>query len=139
MQKGSSWLWSYCIWTSNYLCNQCLSPLMLRVRTTLRRGVFDTTLCNKVCQWLATGQWFSPGTTISSTNKTDRHDITEKLLKVTLITINLNQTSRNLELSRQVFCFYVYIGWYECCRQTQRKQTTKRHYRPVSKIHGNVY
>jgi hypothetical protein len=46
-----------------------------------RSGVLDTTLCDKVCQWLATGQWLSPGT---STNKTDRHDITEILLKVTL-------------------------------------------------------
>jgi len=36
-------------------------------------------LYDKVCQWLATGQWFSP---VSSTNKTDRHDITEVLLKV---------------------------------------------------------
>ena len=31
------------------------------------------------CQWLATGQWFSPGTPVSSTNKTDCHDITEIL------------------------------------------------------------
>jgi hypothetical protein len=28
----------------------------------------DTTLCNKVCQWLAAGQWFS---LVSSSNKTD--------------------------------------------------------------------
>jgi hypothetical protein len=28
----------------------------------------NTTLCEKVCQWLATGRWFSP---VSSTNKTD--------------------------------------------------------------------
>jgi len=41
-------------------------------------------LCDKVCQWLATGRWFSPGTPVSSTNKTDRHDITEILLKVAL-------------------------------------------------------
>jgi hypothetical protein len=41
-------------------------------------------LCHKVCQWLATGQWFSPGSPVSSTNKTDRHNITEILLKVTL-------------------------------------------------------
>jgi hypothetical protein len=27
-----------------------------------------------------TGQWFSGGTTVSSTNKTDHHDITEILL-----------------------------------------------------------
>jgi hypothetical protein len=30
---------------------------------------------NKVCPWLATGRWFTPGTPISSNNKTDRHDI----------------------------------------------------------------
>ena len=45
-----------------------------------RWGVLDTTLCDKVCQWLATGQYFSPGTPVSSTNKTDRHDITEIFL-----------------------------------------------------------
>jgi hypothetical protein len=55
-------------------------------------GVFHTTLCDKVRQWLATGRWFSPGTLFSFTNKTDRYDITEILLKVTLNTINLNQT-----------------------------------------------
>jgi hypothetical protein len=33
--------------------------------------------------------WFSAGTAVSSTNKTDRHDITEILLKVTLSTINV--------------------------------------------------
>jgi hypothetical protein len=31
-------------------------------------------------------QWFSPGTPVSSTNKTDCHDITEILLKVGLNT-----------------------------------------------------
>ena len=36
-----------------------------------------------------TGQWFSTGTPVSSTNKTDLHDITEILLKVALNTINL--------------------------------------------------
>jgi hypothetical protein len=34
-----------------------------------------------------TGQWFSPDTPVSSTNKTDRHDRTEILLKVALNTI----------------------------------------------------
>jgi hypothetical protein len=56
------------------------------------QDVLDTTLCDKVCQWLAAGWWFSPGTLVSSTNKTDRHNITEILLKVALSTINLNQT-----------------------------------------------
>jgi len=41
------------------------------------KGVLDTTLCDKVCQWLVTGRWLSPGTPVSSTNETDCHDITE--------------------------------------------------------------
>jgi len=40
-----------------------------------------TTLCDKVCQWLAAVWWYSP---VSSTNKTDRHDINDILLKVGL-------------------------------------------------------
>ena len=59
----------------------------LWVRTPLRRGVLDTTLCDNVCQWLATCRWLSPDTPVSSTNKTDRHNITEILLNVTLNTI----------------------------------------------------
>ena len=35
------------------------------------------------------GRWISPGTVVSSTNKTDRHDIIEILLKVALNTITL--------------------------------------------------
>ena len=52
------------------------------------RGVLDT-LCDKVCQWLVTGWWFSPGTLVSSTIRTDHHNITEIVLKVALNTINL--------------------------------------------------
>ena len=37
----------------------------------------------------AAGRWFSPGTPVSSTNKTNCHDITEILLKVALNTITL--------------------------------------------------
>jgi len=44
----------------------------------------------KVCQWLATGRWFSPGTPVSSTNKTDLHDITDIFLQVALNTIAHN-------------------------------------------------
>jgi hypothetical protein len=40
--------------------------------------------------WLATGQWFSSGPPVSSTNKTDCHDIIEILLKVALNTIKPN-------------------------------------------------
>jgi hypothetical protein len=34
------------------------------------------------CQSLATGRWFSSGTQVSSTDKTNRNDITEILFKV---------------------------------------------------------
>ena len=78
----------------NYLCNQCLSPLMLWVRISIRARC--TTLCDKVCQWLATGLWFSQGTPVSSTNKTDHHDIAEILLKVALNTIK--QTNIYLDI-----------------------------------------
>jgi hypothetical protein len=84
---GRSWLYSS--WIYNYICNQCLSPPTLWVRIPLKWGVLDTTLCDKVSQWLAIGQWFSPDTPVSSTNKTDHmHDITEILLKLSLNTIN---------------------------------------------------
>jgi tRNA U34 5-methylaminomethyl-2-thiouridine-forming methyltransferase MnmC len=55
--------------------------------------VLDTTLCDKGCQWLGTGQWFSLDTPVFSDNKTDRHDIAEILFKVALNTIIENQTS----------------------------------------------
>ena len=50
--------------------------------------VLDTTLCDKVCQSLVAGRWFSP---VSSTNKADSHDITEILWKVAsnIITLTL--------------------------------------------------
>jgi len=38
------------------------------------------------------GLWFSPGTPVSFTNKTDCHDIAEILLKVALHAIKPNQT-----------------------------------------------
>jgi hypothetical protein len=83
--EGPSWPWSYGSWNYNYLCNQCLSPLMLWVRISIRARC--TTLFVNACQWLVTSQWFSPSPPVSSTNKTDRHDIIEILLKVALNTI----------------------------------------------------
>ena len=45
------------------------------------RGVLDKTLCDKVCEWLATGLWISLGTPISATKV-----VTEIFLKVVLNT-----------------------------------------------------
>ena len=84
-------LWWHGIWVYYYVCNQWISQLKLWVQIPLRRGVLDTTLCDKVCQWLVTVRWFSPSTSVSSTNKTDRHDIAEILLRVALNTITLTR------------------------------------------------
>ena len=75
---GPAWSWSHDSWIYNYICNQYTSPLTFRW----------STLCDKFFQWFATGRWFSPGTLVSSTNKTDSHHVTEILLKVTLNTIS---------------------------------------------------
>jgi hypothetical protein len=63
------------------------------------RCVLDTTLCDKVSHWLTAARWFSSGTPVSSTNRTDRHDITEILFKVALNTItpiDITSVSTNL-------------------------------------------
>jgi hypothetical protein len=41
------------------------------------------------------GMWFSPGTPVSSTNKTDRHDIAE-ILKVELNAIIYNHSNSHV-------------------------------------------
>jgi len=60
--EGTSWSWSYGSWIYNYLYDRYLSPLMLWVRISIRARC--TTVCDKVCQWLTTGRWFSPGTSV---------------------------------------------------------------------------
>ena len=64
------------------LCDQVCQLIQLR------RCVLDTTLCDQVCQWLAIVLWFSPGTSVSSINKTDHNDKTQILLKVASNTID---------------------------------------------------
>ena len=114
---GTSWLWSYGSWIYNYLCNQCLSPLKLWVRILLmakftRYNIIRIrTLYDKVYQWLATIRWFSPGTPVSFTNKTDRHDITEILLKVASNTTTL--TLINYLKQNDIFNFYYCDKKYE--------------------------
>ena len=74
---GPLWSWSYGSWIYNCLCYQCLSPLKLWVQTPfMARCTWYSIM------WFATGWWFSPGTPVSSTNKTDCHDVTKILLKI---------------------------------------------------------
>ena len=112
----ASWPWSYGNWIYNYLCNQCLLLLMFWVQIPIRARC--KTLCDKVCQWLATGQWFSPGTPVSSTNKTDRHNIAQILLKVALNAII--QTNNLLLVQAHVCqnCFYLIICAHDICHMS---------------------
>jgi hypothetical protein len=71
----------------NYMWHYYLSVSSNQHNITTWRGVVDTTLCDKVCQWLAIGCWFSP---VFSTNKTDSHDINEILLKVKVALNTIN-------------------------------------------------
>ena len=82
-------LLSFGRWIHKYLCNHCLSPLSCEFESHSAWGVLDTTLCDKVCQWLAADLWFS---LVSSTNKAERHYKTEILLNVTFNTITLTLT-----------------------------------------------
>jgi hypothetical protein len=110
IKQGPSRSWSYDSWIYNYLCNQRLSPHKLWVRTPFMARCTHTTLCDKVCQWLVTGQWFSPGTLVSSTNKTDRHDITEILSKMALNTINLKPNLKQYKEPN----YYITLTCYGC-------------------------
>jgi hypothetical protein len=78
-----SWLYGSC----KYNYQSTHHHLRFEFESCSLRGVLDTTLFDIFCQRLAAGRWFS---LVSSTNKTDCHDIhfvTEILLKVVLNTI----------------------------------------------------
>ena len=85
------------IWDENVCCHECM---VVGFTSTYEISTYHHWCCEFKsrsgwsvqhyvirCQWLATGQWFSLRTSVSSTNKIDRHDITEILLKVALNTI----------------------------------------------------
>ena len=73
----NSWSWSYGSWLYNDLCNQCQS-LLYMVKCT-RYNIMRLSLS---VTW-------GRSVVFSATNKTDRYDITEILLKVALNTITL--------------------------------------------------
>ena len=94
---GPSWTWSYGSWIYNYLLN----PAQVRC------SVLDSTLCDKVCQWLAIGRWFSPYTKVSSTSKADHHNITEILLKVAWNTIALFNSLLYQMIQLKMIVFFI--------------------------------
>ena len=75
--------WSHGSWIYNYLCNQCLSPQNLWVSNPAHGKMYS--IQNYVIKFVCDLQQVDAP--VSSTNKTDRHDQTEILLKVALSTI----------------------------------------------------
>ena len=67
----------------SFIC--CNNTLWVRTRSFEVYSIQHYVI--KFCQCLAAGRWFSPGTPVFSTNKTNHQDITEILLKVVLNTI----------------------------------------------------
>ena len=115
-QMGSSWPWSYMVVGFTTIPMQSVH-ITTDVSSNLDQG--ECTLCDNVCQWLATSRWFSPGPPVSSTNKTDHHDIAELLLKVALNTIKpTNEPSSDADdlpvsdlfLSIRLFRFFVVVS-----------------------------
>jgi hypothetical protein len=70
--------------TNHYATDVILKNIRARL-CKLQNGCTQLTAAtDKVYQLPAHGRWFSPGTPVSSTTKTGRHDIAEILLKVAL-------------------------------------------------------
>jgi hypothetical protein len=69
MQVETSRSWSYGSLIYNYKCTCAISAYYHKSwesESNSWQVVLDTTLCDKVCQWFATGLWFSPGTPVSA-------------------------------------------------------------------------
>ena len=130
---GPLWSHSYGSWIYNYLFNQCLSLLTLWVLILFMRGVLDTTLCDKVCQWLTAGQWFSPGTPVTSTNKTDRHDYSWNIVEsgVKHHEPNLYIMSVNCLITADTYMYEILL------KQTEQWYRIGRLYTPMINSTGN--
>ena len=106
-------LWPYVLSIFKSYCYLNIQELKLEFESRSWRGILNTKLCDKVCQWFATGRWFSPGTPISSTNKIDRYNITELLLKMALSAISHNSSSIFRSYSSfniQIILFYQFLS-----------------------------
>ena len=110
-----SWSWSYSSWIYNYLCNLCLSPLKLWV------WILIMVKCTQYkIMWY---NLFRSGTPVSSTNKTDHHDITEILLKVALSTITL---TLNLWMMQLKIYFFLFFSDYWIRKFNENHKTNER-------------
>jgi hypothetical protein len=62
-----------------------------------------------VSDWRKVDRWFSPGTPVPSTNKTDHHDIAEILLSLALNTMTLTANHYLYSSITLLFDFYIFL------------------------------
>ena len=86
-----NWYWQFVMNSQYMLC----IPVYFLFNRSAYNSVSGENHRPIASQWLLTGCWFSPGTPVFSTNKTDCQDITEILLIVVLITITPLLSSLN--------------------------------------------
>jgi hypothetical protein len=77
--QGPYWLWSHGCWNTAIYVISTYHHWCCQFESRSGQGIHH---CDKVCQWLATDRWFSPGPPVSTTNNTWPSDRTEILLKV---------------------------------------------------------
>jgi hypothetical protein len=80
---------------------KCLPPLTLWVQILIRRGLLNTTWCDKVCQWIATGRLFLLVLLLRKLKKW-RIISNSYLIHFTLFYISLKNPS----------LFYMYVSYY---------------------------
>jgi hypothetical protein len=78
MCEGVGVLYLLCLVEAFFIVS---SLSIIRVQEFSTRQILHSEQCDKAYQLLAHGRWFSPGTPVSSTTKTGRHNIAESGVK----------------------------------------------------------
>jgi hypothetical protein len=68
-------------------------------------------------------KWFSPGTPVSSTNKTNHHNIAKILLKVALSTITLTLKEKQFDMNTKL---WVKVLWFNIVMGVQLTYTVSQ-------------
>ena len=106
---------------SVHITNQIMCSNPVQARCTLYNIISLTVVCAGRCSF--------PGTPVSSTNKTDRHGITEILLKVALKTITIRSgASIIMELSKRNASMHLTIYQVHVCKTQYAMQILKGKY-----------
>ena len=88
--------------TPTYMQSVPITTNVFSSNTT--RSEVDSIQHYVICQWLAARRWYFPGIQVSSTNKTDRHVITEILLTLNIKTLTI------LIVVEDLFVFIIIIS-----------------------------